>query len=260
MKLSYLTNSQIHEVTGRFPNVEVDKCPTCLSERDEDGEYGHLAYKFEGDIHTCECEQQVLLTKHYLLANIPTQYHTLKWDRDFKGSKETSLAVQTYLENWDGYKRYGQGIEFGGTSQGVGKTFAATTIGKELVKRRESVYFIPFNQLLHAIRYEDNLILTKMNQVNVLILDELQPPPNDKLSSIYENHLESIVRDRTNYNLVTIMTTNMSEEDISTVYKRTYSLLSAKQLRVEMKGFDTRFDIGMRDLELIANKETRPVE
>lgn len=213
-----------------------------------------------GEEHTCDCESQVMLRKHYLLANIPDQYMRLDWERDFSGDEKAKEAVALYLNKWPAFKQNGMGIEFAGTGLGLGKTFAATTLGKELVKRREDVLFLPFNQMLHAMRYEEDYILSRLDTVNVLILDEIQPPPNAQLAAIMADRFESVIRNRTNYNGVTIMTTNMEETQVQSEYPRVYSLLRAKQIRVELSGKDARQDlVAKQNLELILNGETRPI-
>lgn len=202
-----------------------------------------------------------MLRKHYLLSNIPDQYMRLDWERDFMGDEAAKDTVALYLDKWPSFKLNGMGVEFAGSGLGVGKTFAATTIAKELVKRKEEVFFLPFNQMLHAMRYEDTEILSNLDRVNVLILDEVQPPPNEQLRNVMANHFESIIRNRTNYNGVTILTTNMDEGTCNSEYPRVYSLLKAKRFRrVEMEGNDARQSkIANRDLELILNDEVRPI-
>lgn len=184
----------------------------------------------------------------------------LDLERDFQGDPEAKKGVNLFLSKWPSFKINGMGVEFIGKGLGIGKTFAATAIGKELVKRREDVFFIPFNQMLHAMRYEDDEILERLDSVNVLILDEVQPPPNEQLRSVMANHFESIIRNRTNYNGVTIITTNMTEEELHKEYPRVYSLLSAKQYRVALNGEDARQNLtATRNLELILNDEQPPI-
>jgi hypothetical protein len=55
------------------------------------------------------------------------------------------------------------------------------------------------------------------------------------------------------------MTTNMDQETLNAAYPRTYSLLSAKQMRQEVAGTDRRESIGIKEMEIIANGETRPI-
>lgn len=183
----------------------------------------------------------------------------LDWDKDFYGDPDAKVAVDSYLAKWDGMRQHGIGMEFAG-SLGIGKTFAATTLAKELVKLDESVLFIQFMEVLEAIRYERLDLLDKIKSTKVLILDEIVSPPNEKLTSIFSDHFEHVVRYRTNNNAVTIMTTNLSEQEIENNYARVYSLLQAKQIRVSMTGLDARRgDVGNRNLELALNGEVQPI-
>jgi hypothetical protein len=42
-------------------------------------EYG--TYKLDGEVHPCDCDEQIALRKHYLLANIGDQYMRLNWHK-----------------------------------------------------------------------------------------------------------------------------------------------------------------------------------
>jgi len=261
LKLPHLTSAQFEEIEYRAKpsGVHPDVCPTCDSKADEYGERENGSYTLDGDIHKCVCQEQIDLRKHYLLANIPDQFMTLRWPEDYTGDEKLVEGVAKFLDNWPGFKRYGMGFEIAGTL-GVGKTFAATTIGRELVKRGEDVFFLPFNQMLDAMRHQDRRILDRLHTTNVVILDEILPPPNDSLKSVMANHLESIVRNRTNYNAVTILTTNLSARDMEALYPRTYSLLAAKQIRVEVQGEDARKSVvSQRNLSRLLNGERVPI-
>lgn len=238
----------------------LEQCPTCKTPRDEDRRWQTGSYKLDGESHPCDCAQQVELLQHYLVARIPDEYMRLDWERNFSGDKRAVMGVETFLDKWEGMKSMGVGIEFTGAGLGIGKTFAATTIAKELVKLGEHVYFCGFNEFLNAARYDKKEELEQIRDSKVLVLDEIQVPPNDKFNSIYASRFEEIVRYRTNYNRVTIMTTNVSEDDIQKYYPRVYSLLRAKQLQVEMEGNDARQSATRnRNLELIMNGEIPPI-
>lgn len=261
IKLPHLSDSQAVEVErrARIRGVDIDQCPTCKSVLDEFNERDSGTYRFDGEEYVCDCDTQLLLRKHYLLANIPDQYMSLDWNRDYNGPDEIKENVQSYLDSWEEFKHYGMGIEFGGTSLGVGKTFAATHIGKELIKRREDVYFVEFDEVLAALKNEDSDLERRLRETNVVILDEIRPPTTDKQKAYFAARFESIIRHRTNWNGVTILTTNLSEQEIEQHYPRPYSLLSAKQIRVDLSGDDARRNIGHIILERIANKERAPI-
>lgn len=236
-------------------SASIDTCPTCGAELIE-GEYESGTYRLRGETYKCDCEEQVMLYKHYLLADIPLQYMRLDWRKDYRGDLNLD---QIYLDKWKVIRASGMGLEFGSKQQGVGKTFAATHIGKELVKRRVPVLFMPFTNVIDTLESgsEDE---DAIRETEVLILDEVVPPRTVKSSSLFSNRFEAVIRHRTNWNLPTIMTTNMTEAELQETYARTYSLLSAKQVRIDMTGEDARRSfIGTENLDIIVNDEIRPI-
>lgn len=217
------------------------------------------SYRYMGKDYICDCDAQIALRARYLVANIGEQYQRLDWD-EWDGCTETKEVVDIYLKGWEKFFKQGIGIEFHSTALGTGKTFAATHIGKELIKYGQSVYFIPFIEMVAAFDREDgDYIANRIRESGFVILDEVIPPITDAQRSFFATQLEALVRHRTNNNLPTIMTTNMDQETLSAAYPRTYSLLSAKQIRQEVNGTDRRQSIGVKEMEIVANGETRPI-
>lgn len=155
----------------------------------------------------------------------------------------------------------GIGIELTSKRLGTGKTFCATYVGKELVKLGERVYFTPFKSVLSAYEKEHlNGIESYMRDSTVLILDELIPPWTEAQKHFFAERFEDLIRHRTNFNLPTIMTTNLTEEELEHTYPRPYSLLQAKQTRMVIEGEDFRLgNIGLENIELAMNGEVRPI-
>jgi DNA replication protein DnaC len=155
------------------------------------------------------------------------------------------------------------GLEFGGVGLGVGKTFGATYVGKELIKRGERVFFIPFLEVISLFQKEeeDRRDLERtLKETTVIVLDEVLGSSSSAQGQLFSSKFEELIRHRTNHNLVTIITTNLTAETLDELYPRTYSLLAAKQLRIDMTGIDRRrADIAWENLELLANKEVRPI-
>jgi DNA replication protein DnaC len=268
MKLPTLRNKDLEQVLeiARKSGIPLTTCPTCMAEPIdvEPGVEGweNGTYKFRGKTYDCDCETQMALRKHYLLANIGDQYQRLDW-KDYTGSEEVKSRVAIYLEKWDKARVNGMGMEFASPQLGVGKTFAATYVGKQLIKRGENVFFIPFlevisvltNQHRHQEEYE-----ARLYETTVLILDEVVPPWTAPQANLFSGKLEELIRNRTNANLVNIMTTNMTQDELHDTYPRVYSLLSAKQIRVVMEGQDARQNhIAQENLELLLNDEVRPI-
>lgn len=259
-----LKNSELPEVEARakLSGIPLDTCPTCKSVETYDADIGwhrdQGTYRLHGSVYPCDCDRQIELRKHYLLANIPEQYQRLNWN-DYDGSERAQEAVSLYLSKWEGFRANGMGIEVTGP-QGTGKSFAVTHIGKELIKRGEKVFFIAFLDLIAAIKTDEALIDKAMN-VPVLILDELSKIyQSDAQLAFFSEKLEQLIRHRTNWNLITLMTTNLTEDELHEYYPRVYSLLEAKQIRIEIDGNDARMSkIGNENLELSIHNEIRPI-
>lgn len=224
----------------------IDQCYTCGGKRSAIPGSGGVTefqsgtYKDRsGKTVQCDCASQMALRSRYLLANIGSQYQKLDWE-DFKPEKpEIKQAIDDYVDNWEEFLHHGFGMELGG-QMGVGKTFSATYIGKEMIKRNQSVYFIPFIDLIFAYQDEDGSLEDKFRNTTFLIMDEVTLPKTAKQQEVFADKFEAMIRHRTNYDLPTIITTNVSAEKLDGAYPRVYSLLAAKQIRVEFEGGDAR--------------------
>lgn len=242
----------------------LEKCPTCGGHREEIPDSGGVkefrsrTYKnIEGETVECDCQSQKALRIRYLLANIGDQYQTLDWDKYPDG--EVKTAVNDYIENWENCAHHGFGMEFGGESLGVGKTWSATQIGKEMIKRGQSVYFIPFNDLVFSYESDDDSLEERFRSSTFLIIDEVKIPKTARQADLFAERFEAMIRHRTNYNKPTIITTNISEEKLDGAYPRVYSLLAAKQIRVEYKGTDAREKKGKENAYMVMNGMRSPI-
>lgn len=248
---------------ARTSNLPLDQCPTCLNKREDlegyDGLTAKGVYKFRGYTYDCDCEMQMLLRRHYLAANIPDEYQRLDFN-DYDND-EVKEVVTGYVSNFVHFKLNGMGLEFFGKMLGTGKTFMATYVGKELIKQGENVFFTSFREVLSSYEKSNREELeARLREASVLILDEVIPPWTQAQRQFFAEHFETLVRHRTNFNLPTIMTTNIEPEELAEIYPRSYSLLDAKQLRIEMAGNDARQgQIAKENLELALNGEVRPI-
>ncbi len=263
-----LTNEQYDYVAKvcRNSGIPINQCPTCLAKEIEveDGVYGFQngTYKYRGETFDCDCQRQMDLRVHYILANIPDQYQRLNWD-DFRGNAELRGFVKKYLDTWPSYKVNGMGVELSSPNLGTGKTFAATYIGKELVKRGEVVYFMSFPDyigLLNQDQHERAAREERLRESTILIFDEVISAISDAQGAFFSMRFEELIRYRTNFNRITLMTTNLTPDELREEYPRSYSLLEAKQKRIILDGNDARQDfIKIENLELAENGEVRPI-
>jgi DNA replication protein DnaC len=268
LRLPRLTNDEYDyvEAVARKSGIPLSVCPTCGAKRisvDEDNHgWENGTYLLDGVEYPCDCQAQIELRKHYYLANIGDQYQRLSWD-EFYGSADAKDAVNLYLDAWDSAKLNGMGLEFNSPQLGTGKTFCATYVGRELIKRREKVYFMPFLEVIgllsRGLDYR-NSQEDRLRDTTVLILDEVVPAISTAQRQLFGTKFEELIRHRTNYNRPTIMTTNLRPKQLREEYPRSYSLLEAKQIRVEMSGDDARQgDRGLRNIELLKNGEVEPI-
>lgn len=186
----------------------------------------------------------------------------LNWDTDYR-DEDVKDDVQTYIESWPNLKLQGMGLELSAPKLGVGKTFAATHVAKELIKLGERVYFMPFYEMVgvYALPVEERRPLEqRLLECTVLVLDEVIAPNTEAQSNLFSGKFEELIRTRTNFNRVNIMTTNLTPAKLHDIYPRIYSLLEAKQFRIEMDGEDARQGIvKSRNIKMAANREVRPI-
>lgn len=253
LRLGFLsdTDYSIAERLARQSGIKLDTCPTCLDKE---------SYRYRGVEYDCDCETQIALRARYLIANIGEQYMRLDW-ADYNGPDWVKKEVAGYLDQWQDFKQQGMGLEFGGKGLGVGKTFGATYVGKELIKQGQRVFFCPFVDMVSSFEKQDGEELeARMRETTYLVLDELLPPVSERQHHLYATRLEALIRHRTNHNLPTIITTNMTPEELDEEYPRTYSLLAAKQLRFDLTGADARRGkVAQENMELVLNREVRPI-
>lgn len=247
-------------------SIPANQCPTCESKPTEiaDGVFGWTpnTYFYGGKKHPCLCESQIELYRHYLLARIPEEY--MRYTRDDWIDKSHAIAeVDAYLKQWDSYRKHGVGLGFYSKTQATGKTFLATYIARDVIKRGESVYYAYFRSLVGAYELpaeERRLEEDRLRDCTLLILDEVIKPTTVPQRNLFADRLEELIRHRSNYNKVTIITSNLEPDELDKEYPRTFSLLMAKQKKVTLKGDDVRRD-GMWSVTeaLIQNGEMRPI-
>jgi hypothetical protein len=249
--------------TARAKNIKLSECPVCGHPRVEVDPgiwiWEESSYKLDGKMHECDCEWYDLLRRHYLLADLPMDYWTLS-ESEWWGDPMAFDFVVNYLDHWHDNKRLGMGAELYSPTQGVGKTMLAVIIAKELIRNRESVVYTTFRDAV-SVLIRDPDETERLRNVPVLILDELAAGWTDAQHHLFADQLEDLIRFRTSGASVTIITTNLTPDDMQETFGRSYSLLSAKQYRYHVKGVDTRADgtVKLRKEELIANGENLPL-
>lgn len=232
------------------------RCPTCLDTG---------TYAYHGDIHECPDDDyghvRLRLFKLYCLANIPLEFQQLDWSTF--PHQDVRDQVAKYIANFETIRLHGLGWEIMGKKMGVGKSWTASHLLKAIVLAGYSGWWIQFMDLKSVYEIADvnrrEFITDKLMNSEALVIDDILKPRSDKMRDFYEDQLEEVVRHRASRNLVTITTTNMLEPELEELLPRVYSVLSAKQIRLELDDNDHRRQQWQENEELLLNGEVRPI-
>lgn len=249
-----LPDDEAQRLYRRFPELRDGPCPTC---RDT----GH--YRWEGRDHDCNCRLQRQLAKHYSMSGIGVRYQRLDWS-DFVGDDSSLDQVSEYVLNHDKMLRRGMGLLLVGPL-GVGKTFLATMVLKELIKRGHNCWSTTFANTIEAFtatwgnQEEKQWFARKFMYSQVLLLDDLGRDLRTG-NNLPQSTFDSILRTRVQEGRTTLLTTNMSVRELENGYgSAVLSLLKEVSLRIEFTGDDFRPQANARTMTELTDDETRPI-
>lgn len=238
------------------------KCPVCLDEgrfaymgqeyECPDDDYGHVALR---------------LAKLYWLHNVPMQYQQLVWDEwpEQTGRMDIYEGLNDYVENFERFSMNGVGVTLFSQGLGTGKTWAATGTLKRLVKQGYDGWFAPFYEVAGYFEINDPderaFKIKRVQEAGVLVLDEIRRPISERQRVLLAEKLENLIRPRAASNLPTIITTNLTPEQIEDLYPRAFSLIFGSNLPLELDGADARLanKVWKRQVETAASGEALPI-
>ncbi len=237
-----------------------DVCPVCLNTN---------SYRYYGEKYECSDDSfghpTLRLASLYFLHNIPLQYQQLIWTEWPEDSPERVAMKETardYIAHFDRFKLNGVGMTVWSKGLGTGKTWAATHVLKELVKLGHDGWWVSFNDVKGYHEHPNaEYYISRMREASVLVLDEIKAPWTEKTALFFSEKLEDLIRPRSNANLPTFLTTNLSQEELEHHYPRVFSLMCAKNLLVPLSGDDVRMGalVWRRQAETAANGEALPI-
>ena len=190
------------------------------------------------DNEKCECFNQKLINKAYNMSNLGKilnvdnfkafnyNYYSNKIDEENKISPYDNIVmimrkVSIFIEEFD--EKFKNLMFYGNT--GLGKTFICRCIAKELLDKGKSVVYITAFELFDMIEKEhfskdDNLnskkdYLRLKDEVDLLIIDDLG---TEFMTSLSKSELFNIINTRILNKKSTIISTNISPEELLKVY------------------------------------------
>lgn len=133
-------------------------------------------------------------------------------------NRDAFTSTKAYLENFQKFKKAGEGIYYSGTF-GTGKTHLAVSLAQELINQGVPVICMTAIDLLAEIRrtYDKNRnvseyeILQAYKDVDLLVIDDLG---KEYCSDWAITMLYDILNDRYEQCLPTVITTNYSDDDL----------------------------------------------
>ena len=210
----------------------------------------------------CHCLKQAIIKHLYSQSNIENVLKRENFDTlsmDYYDDTELP-AMQTIIDGCKAYvndfdSKYENLLFYG--EVGVGKTFLTNCIANELLKKGHSVIYFTAYQLFDTLAkyaFRSGEVSEDINRVHedifdcdLLIIDDLG---TEMTNSFVQSQLFLIINERDNRNRATIISTNLSIEDISERYsERTFSRIygkyrmikpSIKDLRIKIKRASSR--------------------
>ena len=208
------------------------------------------------DGRRCKCLKQAVISRLYAQSNIEKvlkreNFDTLSYDyyddTELPGMQKIIDTCRAYARDFD--TEYENLLFYGDV--GVGKTFLTNCIANELLLQGHSVIYFTAIQLFDTLaRYafrsgELSEDITRMHEdifdCDLLIIDDLG---TEMTNSFVHVQLFLIINERDNRNKATIISTNLSIEEIAERYsERTFSRIYGKYRMIKPSIKDLRIKI-----------------
>lgn len=258
--IGVLTTEQSRALDKRYPESmsTLEDCITCHGTKE-------FRWFHEGNVVTfdCNCREQYRLARWLWHCGILKRYQRLGWrDVDQSLVQAIEIPVSDYITHLDAYRENGIGLVLSGPL-GTGKTLLAHLILKDIVAKGVDVYATSFTAMIDEFAEgwrsseQSRWFNARIRGTGVLFIDDLG---RERTKTVGDNMLETVIRHRVACQLPTIITTNITHEDLGTAYGgHTVSLLDECSIRIEVPGSDSRSRMQQREIDMIKQGLTRPV-
>jgi len=213
----------------------VDNCPLC-----------------RGRNINCTCYRDFRYEQSKVVSNIPVHYRFLTYkDLTVKKLKPIILQIQNYIFNIEDNRKKGLGLYLWGTS-GTAKTTLGCIVLMEALKRGMTCNFITLDYYMELVSGKLDNSQERLDiaaTVDFLLIDDLGREFHDSKRYV-DSHLDELVRGRGCDNLPTIITTNLSEDELAAKDFRLRSTFYEHFLPIEFKFDDfrrTKLRLGVLD-------------
>lgn len=259
IRYDFINDEDANRLYKNFPKLKLgsDKyCPTCKNTR---------KYFWDNKNNDCDCVYQLQLNKHYLISGIGENYQRLDWPDFFDQENDNVVEAKKYVDKHKSYIDRGVGIIFYG-SFGVGKTFAANMVVKELIKLGYKCFATTFANTVEQFTAgwksieDQRYFQKKFVYSDVLLLDDLGKEFKTS-NNLPQTTFDNLLRSRVQAGKPTILTTNMDISELKDGYGgAVLSMLLEKQIPVVSKELpDERRNVFKRTMREIDEGVVRPI-
>lgn len=247
---------RLYENNPELSHSVEEGCPTCE---------GRRSFVFKDEEIVCHCQDQLSRQKNYLNAGIGRTYQILDWD-DYVGDPKALDVANLFLAKKEEFLSRGVGLILHGEF-GLGKTLLAQLVLKELVMGGYSCFFTTLSDMIDMFTAgwrsdtERTWYQKKIRQTRVLVLDDVGREFSSK-SELPESTFDSVLRGRAREGKSTILTMNLSLDELGQGYGgAVFSLLQENSVvhEFDREGEDFRRFARQRAIEEIQKGWTRPI-
>lgn len=233
-----------------------DQCLTCGGAKQFKGR--------DGEMVECDCLAQWRLYHWLLNAGVNTEYQRLSWDDMTSVNRAAQEAVLGYVEALEYNVRTGRGLILWSGDTGTGKTLLASVLLKTVMVKGYDGYFTQFNEMIDTFtagwrdETERAWFIKRIRNAPILVVDDIGKESKGRSNSV-DAMFDMVMRHRVASGLPTIITTNLTPDNLKSGYGRFInSLLSEQCEYIEVPGSDYRDRKAQQNAEDARKQIVRP--
>lgn len=235
-----------------YPSNYLDKIFTCTNCEDTGYTPANLkCFCMEEKVFNCEVQQSSLVNKleveSFETFNFDYYHSGTGSDKDEENLRKITAAYNMCLKFVSDFDQCFDNLLLTG-STGVGKTFLTNCIAQEIIKKKKKVAYYSavdfFNEIANTTFDKDLSSANKKRHLNhiykcdLLIIDDLG---TETITAAHESNLFNCINERLLGEKPTIISTNLSPDNINERYKnRIFSRLLGEYDVLQIPGTDIR--------------------
>jgi DNA replication protein DnaC len=195
----------------------------------------------------CNCIAQWIMHRYLLHNGIGKTYQRLGWADAEAVPMATQYEILTYLENAAAYVERGMNLILHSPDAGTGKTLMLMLAAKKLLEQGYDVFVAQMNTIVEMYtsgwreKTEKDHFERRIMNCGVLVVDDLGKESGQNHVDFIDRLLDRVIRHRTAASTPTLISTNLTPEQLDSGYNRyVASLLTETAVFAETSGMDWR--------------------